>query len=67
MGFKTYTPIVEFINEPEVVEEILRWYVKKHPRSSNIFFGWDPKQDDLETSDLTSLIDVIKIVKLNFN
>jgi deazaflavin-dependent oxidoreductase (nitroreductase family) len=65
MGFKTLTPIVEFIEEDEEVEEILRWYVKMHPRSSKMIFGWDPSRDDPEKTDLTSLIKTFKIVKLS--
>ena len=64
MGFKTYEPAVELIEEPEVIEETLRWYVKKHPRSSSVIFGWDPRRDDPTTTDLSSLVDVMKIVKL---
>ncbi len=64
MGFKTHEPEVDFIDEPEVVDETLRWYVKRHPRSSRIIFGWDPRRDDPATTDLSSLVDVMKIVRL---
>jgi deazaflavin-dependent oxidoreductase (nitroreductase family) len=66
IGFKTYSPIIELIEETEALEEILRWYVKKHPQSSKMIFGWDSKRDDPETTDLTSLVNAIKIVKLSF-
>ncbi len=65
IGFKKYNPSVEFIDEPEAIEETMRWYVKKYPRSSTMLFGWDPKKDDPETADIASLVDAIKIVKLN--
>ena len=65
VGFKKYNPIVEFVDEPETIEEIMRWYVRKHPRSSGFIFGWDPKRDDPEKTDLTSLVETIKIVKLD--
>jgi len=64
MGFKRYSPIIIFVNEPETIEELLRWNVKEHPRSSRFIFGWDPKRDDPEETDLTSLVEIIKIVKL---
>ncbi len=64
IGFKMHSPVVEFVDEPEMVEEILRWYVNKHPRSSEFIFGWDPKRDDLEKTDLTSLVESIRIVRL---
>jgi len=59
-----HSPVVEFVDESEMVEEILRWYVNKHPRSSEFIFGWDPKRDDLEKTDLTSLVESIRIVRL---
>lgn len=65
VGFKKYSPVVEFVYEPETIEEIMRWYVRKHQRSSGFIFGWNPKRDDPEKTDLTSLIETIKIVKLD--
>ena len=65
IGFKTYHPEVEFIEDSVIVEEMIRWYVKKYPRSSKMIFGWNPNRDDSEETDLTSLVKVIKIVKLS--
>ena len=65
MGFKKYNPRVEFIDDPAQVEEIMRWYIEKHPRSSKMIFGWEPEKDSLETTDLGSLFDDIRIVRLN--
>jgi deazaflavin-dependent oxidoreductase (nitroreductase family) len=65
VGFKTHNPKVEIIGGNEVIEDYLKWYIQKHPRSSRLIFGWDPKIDNLHTTDLTSLINMIKIVKLS--
>jgi hypothetical protein len=65
LGFKKYSPGVNFIDDPALVEEIMRWYVNKHPRSSKMIFGWDSKKNNLETTDLSFLLDAIRIVKLN--
>jgi deazaflavin-dependent oxidoreductase (nitroreductase family) len=67
LGFKMYEPLVDFISEPEELEEYLRWYINAYPKSSRFLFGWDPKRDDLETSDLSSLVNILKIVKLDIN
>ena len=67
MGFHTYEPVIELLTEPKIIEEYLRWYLKEHPRSSRFLFGWDLKRDSLETSDLTSLVNILKIVKLDVN
>lgn len=64
MGFITHKPIVEIVDDPEVVEDILGWYVKKHPHSSTVIFGWDPKRDYPIITNLATLVDDIKIVKI---
>jgi deazaflavin-dependent oxidoreductase (nitroreductase family) len=64
IGFKKYSPKVEFIDKPEEIEGTMRWYVKKFPGSSKMLFGWNPKKDDPETADMASLVDALKIVKL---
>jgi hypothetical protein len=55
---------VEIVSDPELVEDYLKWYIEKHPRSSHYLFGWDPKRDTLETIDLSSLVKLITIVEL---
>ena len=64
IGFKKYSPKVEFIEETEAISETMRWYVKKFPGSSKMLFGWDLKKDNLETVDLSSLAEALKIVRL---
>lgn len=67
IGFKTYKPNVELIDDPKVVRDYLRWYVVKFPRSSKILFGWDLRIDNVETTDFTSVAEIIKIVKLRLS
>ena len=64
IGFKRIKPAVQFIDDPANVEEIMRWYIQKFPGSSKMLFGWDQKKDNLETADLSSLAEALKIVQL---
>jgi deazaflavin-dependent oxidoreductase (nitroreductase family) len=64
IGFKRITPVVEFIDDSEKIEEIMRWYIQKFPGSGKMLFGWDPKKDNIENADLSSLSEAIKIVQL---
>jgi deazaflavin-dependent oxidoreductase (nitroreductase family) len=65
IGFKTIIPEVELVSDPDKVEEYLRWYIDKHPRSSHFLFGWDPKKDNLGDIDLSSLVKLMTVVKLS--
>jgi deazaflavin-dependent oxidoreductase (nitroreductase family) len=67
IGFKTHIPRIDLIEDADDVKEILGWYVKKNSRSSKMLFGWDAEKDRFETTDLSLLINTIKIVKLSFN
>ena len=64
IGFKKLKPTVEFIDDPAKVKEIMYWYIQKFPRSSKMLFGWEPKKDNIETADLSSLAESLKIVQL---
>jgi deazaflavin-dependent oxidoreductase (nitroreductase family) len=65
IGFKKYHPSIEFIEDYTLATDILRWYIEKHPRSSQFLFGWNQKKDNLETADLKFITDSIRIVRLN--
>jgi len=64
IGFKKIKPAVEFIDDQDKIKEIMHWYIQKFPGSSKMLFGWDPKKDNLETADLSSLAEALKIVRL---
>ena len=64
IGFKKLKTAVDFVDDPSEVEKIMRWYIQKFPGSSKMLFGWDPKRDRLETADLSSLAEALKIVQL---
>ncbi len=64
-GFHRFQPQVEIIGNTDDKLRILKRYLVKHGRSSKMLFGWNPKSDDPETTDITNLLKLITIVKLH--
>jgi deazaflavin-dependent oxidoreductase (nitroreductase family) len=64
VGFSEYKPTVRFLEDQAQKEEMLKWYVTQFPRASGFLFGWDKKRDDLETSDLSTLVSILEIIEL---
>jgi deazaflavin-dependent oxidoreductase (nitroreductase family) len=64
-GFNRFQPQVEIIESTDEKLRILKWYLVNHGRSSKMLFGWNPKTDDPETTDYTSLLQMISIIKLH--
>ena len=63
-GFHSFQPRIEFITSYEDKLNIIKWYVIEHKRSAKFLFGWEPKIDDLNTTDFTKLLDSLVIVRL---
>ncbi len=63
-GFHWFHPIIEIVEKQSQKEEIFRWYVTKHSGAAKMLFGWDPKTDNPETTDLSPLIELITIIRL---
>ncbi|MHA1143677.1 MAG: nitroreductase family deazaflavin-dependent oxidoreductase [Candidatus Helarchaeota archaeon] len=63
-GFHSFKPKIEIIEDNKEKEKVLHWYVTKHPKAAKMLFGWDPKRDDPGQVDLSSLEDIITIIKL---
>jgi deazaflavin-dependent oxidoreductase (nitroreductase family) len=64
-GFHRFQPQIEIVENMDEKLRILKWYLINHGRSSKMLFGWNPKTDNPETTDLTSLLDMLTIVKLH--
>lgn len=64
-GFHWFHATPEFVERHSEKDEILKWYVENHPRAAKMLFGWNPKQDDSETADLSPLINLITVVRLH--
>ncbi len=65
LGFRTFRPRVEIMDDPKEKLEIIKWYVGKHPYMAKELFGWDCKTDDPESGILDPIADLIPIVKLH--
>ena len=65
VGFKKFKPKVEIVEDKTEKEEIMKWYVKKHPKYAKTLMGWDPKKDDPETVDFSNIISQIEIIRLH--
>lgn len=64
IGFKTFVPQIEVVENLEDRVEIMKWYVKEHPKAAKFLFGYDPKKDTPTTSLLMPVAEFIRIVKL---
>ena len=64
-GFHHFHAKIEFVESVEDKKQIMSWYVTKHPKAAKMLFGWDPKKDDPETTDYSSMIKLISIVRLH--
>ena len=63
-GFHSFQPQVEFVTKENQKLEIMKWYVMNHGKAAKMLFGWNPKTDDPETTDITNLLKLITIIKL---
>ncbi len=64
-GFHRFEPRVDIIEDDGEKLRIVKWYVGKHGRSSKMLFGWNPKSDDPETTNLIKLTNLLSIVRLH--
>jgi deazaflavin-dependent oxidoreductase (nitroreductase family) len=63
VGFRAFDARVEVLEEESELE-VIRWLLKNYPTYSKAF-GWDPKRDDPDTTDISSLTRVVKITRLH--
>lgn len=64
-GFHKFHATIEIVDDLLEKENTIKKYVIKYPRSSKMLFGWNPKKDDPETANITSLSNKIVIVRLH--
>ncbi|MFX1235138.1 MAG: nitroreductase family deazaflavin-dependent oxidoreductase [Promethearchaeota archaeon] len=62
-GFHRFKPKIDYVIDEDKKLQIIKWYVKKHGRSAKLLFGWDPKIDDLETTDFSNILRLISIIR----
>jgi len=67
VGFHTFKPRIEFISEISQKIKILKWYVAKYSKAAKMLFGWDPKNDDIETTNFKKLVNLLTAILLHEN
>ncbi|TFF98588.1 MAG: nitroreductase family deazaflavin-dependent oxidoreductase [Promethearchaeota archaeon] len=65
VGFHIFKPLIEFVSEGSQKLKIIKWYIAKYSKAAKMLFGWDPKNDDLETSNFENLVNLLTIVLLH--
>ena len=67
LGFHSFKPRTEYLLDKNQKLEIMKWYISKYGRAAKILFGWDPKTDYIESTDLSKLSNLLTIVVLHKN
>lgn len=65
VGFKTFDANYKILEKISDKVDLLKWYVKKFPRDAKFLFGWDPKLDDPEKTDLSYFASLIEIIQFH--
>lgn len=64
-GFHRFKPHLEFIDDFEEKESFIKYYVINHGRAAKMLFGWNPKTDDPDTKDFSTLLNSVTIICLH--
>ncbi len=64
-GFHRFKPRIEFVDSYEEKHSILKYYTANYKKAAKMLFGWHPKRDDPDTTDLSMLINLISIIRLH--
>ena len=64
-GFHYFKAKVEFLNDFDEKNKMIKWYVTKHPKAAKMLFGWDEKTDDPEKTDFSKLLNLITIMRFH--
>ncbi len=63
IGFKKFAVSIEIIQTIEEKNALFKWYVSKFPKAAKMLFGWDPKNNKVETVDFTTFSELVDVVK----
>ncbi|MFX1310401.1 MAG: nitroreductase/quinone reductase family protein [Promethearchaeota archaeon] len=63
-GFHKFKPKIDSISDINQKIDILKWYIAKYEKAAKMLFGWNPKEDDLDKTDLSHLARLTSIFKL---
>jgi deazaflavin-dependent oxidoreductase (nitroreductase family) len=64
VGFKSFQPRVEIVEDVSEKIKFIEWMIENIPREAKMGFGWNSKEDDLEDTDLTPLAEFLTIIRL---
>jgi len=65
VGFGSFQPRVEIVENILEKEKFIEWMIKNIPREAEMSFGWNRKKDDLKYTDLTPLANFLTIIRLH--
>jgi len=65
VGFRKFEAKYEILENVSDKVELLQWYVRKFPLDAKFLFGWNPKSDDPEETDLTYFANLIEIIQFH--
>ena len=63
IGFHKFKPQIEILDDEQSKEQFYNYYVSHYGSSAKFLFGWDPKTDEIESSDFSKLIKGTTMVK----
>lgn len=55
LGFHQFKPKIDSVSDLQQKINILNWYITKFGKAAKTLFGWNPKEDNLEKTDLSRL------------
>jgi len=64
-GFHSFKPRIEFVDTYGEKLRIIKYYATNYQKAAKILFGWNPKRDDPDTIDLSTLTTIISIIRLH--
>ncbi len=64
LGFHSFSPRIEIIDDPKEKLKVLKWYVTTHPTLAKHLIGWDSRTDDAESGLLSPLVKLFQIIRL---
>lgn len=65
VGFRTFQPRVEIVDDISEKIKFIEWMIEKIPREAAMGFGWNSKEDSLVNADFTPLAEFMTIIRLH--
>jgi hypothetical protein len=62
VGFRTFQPRVEIVDDVADKIKYLEWMTIHLPRYAKFGFGWNPNKDEIKHSDFTRLANFLTVI-----